>query len=371
MMPEARVAAPVTAAEASRTALDVYGLQVEAQSLPGEYDDNFHLRASDSQTFVLKIMHPAREESFVDMQCRALLHLAERAPHLALPRVVPAITGELFSRLHVDSHSQRLVWLLTYLPETTLAEAKPRSPELLASLGTLLAEIDSALLNFSHPAAHRDLKWDGSRSLLARQYFPHLRDVERRRLAGKFLDLFENEAVPRFPHLRRSVIYGDANDHNVLVSPPWPQPRRVVSVIDFGDMHYGYTVAEPAVAAAYAILGQENPLAAASAILAAYHKVFPLNEHEIAAFYPFLCARLAVSVVNSAHRRQLVPNDPYVTVTETPAWEALERLAEIHPRFAHYTFRAACGLLPVSQAKPIREWLRKTRIRQLLCFRRI
>jgi 4-aminobutyrate aminotransferase-like enzyme/Ser/Thr protein kinase RdoA (MazF antagonist) len=357
MMPEARVAAPVTAAEASRTALDVYGLQVEAQSLPGEYDDNFHLRASDSQTFVLKIMHPAREESFVDMQCRALLHLAERAPHLALPRVVPAITGELFSRLHVDSHSQRLVWLLTYLPETTLAEAKPRSPELLASLGTLLAEIDSALLNFSHPAAHRDLKWDGSRSLLARQYFPHLRDVERRRLAGKFLDLFENEAVPRFPHLRRSVIYGDANDHNVLVSPPWPQPRRVVSVIDFGDMHYGYTVAEPAVAAAYAILGQENPLAAASAILAAYHKVFPLNEHEIAAFYPFLCARLAVSVVNSAHRRQLVPNDPYVTVTETPAWEALERLAEIHPRFAHYTFRAACGLLPVSQAKPIREWL--------------
>jgi 4-aminobutyrate aminotransferase-like enzyme/Ser/Thr protein kinase RdoA (MazF antagonist) len=357
MMPEARVAAPVTSAGASRIALDLYGLKATAHPLPGEYDDNFHLRTSDSQGYVLKIMHPAREESFLDMQCRALLHLAERAPHLELPRVVPTRTGELFSRIQWESHGPRLVWLLTYLPGTTLAQANPRSPELLASLGTLLAHLDSALLDFSHPATQRELKWDASRSLRAREYLHHIRDVERRNLAEQFLKLFEAEAVPRFPHLRRSVIYGDANDHNVLVSPPWPQPRRVVGVIDFGDMHHGYTVAEPAVAAAYAILGQENPLAAAAALLTAYHTVFPLNEHEIAALYPFLCARLAVSVVNSAHRQQLVPHDQYVTVTETSAWQALERLAKIHPRLAHHTFRAACGFPPVPHAKQVCDWL--------------
>lgn len=357
MMPEARVAAPVTATDASRIAFDLYGLEATAHPLPGEYDDNFHLRTSDSEGCVLKIMHPAREESFVDMQCRALLHLAQRAPDLALPRVLLARTGELFSRIQMESHGPRLVWLLTYLPGTTLAEANPRSPELLASLGTFLAEVDSALLDFSHPTTRRELKWDTSRSLWAHEYLHDIRDAERRNLVEKFLNLFETEAVPRFLNLRRSVIYGDANDHNVLVSPPWPQPRRVVGAIDFGDMHYGYTVADPAVAAAYAILGQENPLAAASALLAAYHKVFPLNEHEIAAFYPFLCARLAVSVVNSAHRRQVVPDDPYVTVTETPAWAALERLAKIHPRLAHYTFRAACGFPPVPHAKPVRDWL--------------
>jgi 4-aminobutyrate aminotransferase-like enzyme/Ser/Thr protein kinase RdoA (MazF antagonist) len=357
MMPEARVAAPVTSADASRIAFDLYGLNATAHPLPGEYDDNFHLRTSDSQGYVLKIMHPAREESFVDMQCRTLLHLAQRAPHLALPRVVPARTGELFSRVPIESHGHRLVWLLTYLPGTTLAEANPRSPELLASLGALLAEMDSALLDFSHPAAQRELKWDASRSLWAREYVHHIRDVERRNLVEKFLNLFDAEAVPRFPHLRRSAIYGDANDHNVLVSPPWAQPRQVVGVIDFGDMHFGYTVAEPAVAAAYAILAQENPMAAASALLSAYHRVFPLNEQEIAAFYPFLCARLAVSVVNSAHRQQLIPDDPYVTVTETPAWEALERLGRIHPRLAHYTFRAACGFAAVPHAKQVCDWL--------------
>ncbi len=357
MMPEARVAPPLTPSEASRIALTLYGLEATARSLPGEYDDNFHLVASDSRAFVLKLMHPSRQESFVDMQCRALTHLAGRAPHLALPRVIHTTEGQLFSRVKTQEGSSRLVWLLTFLPGLTLAQTKPHSSELLASLGSLLAEIDTALLDFSHSAATRELKWDVSRSLWARDYLAHVHDPERRALAGQFLTLFETEALPRFPRLRRSVIYGDANDLNALVSSPWPLPRRVLSVIDFGDMHVGFTVAEPAVAAAYAILGQECPLPAASALLSAYHKVFPLREEEIAAFFPMLCARLAVSVINSAHRQSLVPDDPYVTVSEAPAWHTLECLAKIHPRLAHYTFRAACGLPAVPHAEKICHWL--------------
>lgn len=357
MMPEARVGPPLSPSDASRIALDRYGITATASALPGEYDDNFHLATQDSREFVLKLMHPAREESFIDMQCRALTDLAQRAPHLALPRVVPTSHGQLFARITTGDGTPRLAWLLIFLPGKTLAEVNPRSADLLRSLGTFLAEMNLALLDFSHPATHRELKWDLSRSLHTRQQLHHIRDSRLRAVANQFLDLFEAEAAPRFPHLRTSVIYGDANDHNVLVSPPWPQPRKVLSVIDFGDMHTGFTVGEPAVAAAYAILGQKNPLAIATAILAAYHKTFPLNEHEIAAFYPLMCARLAVSVINSAHRQLLVPDDPYVTVTEAPAWEALERLAKINPRFAHYTFRAACGLPAVPYAERISHWL--------------
>ncbi len=359
MMPEARVAPPLALAEAVRVARERYGLECSARSLPGEYDDNFHLITKDSATYTLKIMHPAREESFVNMQCCALAHLAKQAPQLQLPRVIPVRNGEQYSRLATEDGATRLVWLLTFVEGTILADAKPRSPELLASLGEWLAELDNALLDFTHPAAQRDLKWDVSRSLSARDYLLHIQHPDRRTLAQQFLTLFENEAVPEFPHLRRSVIYGDANDHNVLVSPAWPQPRRVVSLIDFGDMHEGYTVAEPAIAAAYAILGQQHLLPAACAVLAGYHRKFPLNESEIVAFYPFLCARLAVSVINSAYRQSLVPDDPYVTITESLAWEALERLSRIHPHLAHYTFRAACGLAPVSHGKKTLDWLRQ------------
>jgi 4-aminobutyrate aminotransferase-like enzyme/Ser/Thr protein kinase RdoA (MazF antagonist) len=357
MMPESRVAAPLACSQAEKLSLELYAIPATALALPGEYDDNFHLTADDSQEFVLKIMHPARESSFVDMQCRALTHLAERAPHLRLPRVMKSIQGDLFTKLKIDGGMDRLVWMLTFLPGAMLAEARPRDRELLSSLGTLLGEIDAALLDFSHPATKRELKWDITRSLWARDYVVHIKDVHHRDLVESILSLFEQEVLPRLPQFRRSVIYGDANDHNALISGPWPRPRKTVSVIDFADMLETVTVAEPAIAAAYALLGQANPLEAAAAVLAAYHRMFPLREEEIAAFFPLVAARLAVSVVNSAHRKSLVPDDPYVTVTEGPAWEALERLAKIHWRFAHYTFRSACGLPVVSHAGRIQTWL--------------
>jgi len=345
MMPEARVAAPLTTGVAARVAREVYGLTAEIRVLPGEYDDNFHLRAGDSREFVLKLMHPAREVSFVDMQCRAFTHLAERAPHLALPRVIPNSKGELYSRIGLEDGTSRLEWLLSYLPGTTLAETKPHTSELLESLGRLMGEIDSALKDFSHPGAQRFLKWDLSRSNWARDYLGHIADPDRRALAKKFLNLFQEEAVPRFPLLRQSVIYGDANDHNALVDP---KVQRVVSVIDFGDMHEGLLVADPAIAAAYAMLGKDDALAAAGAVLAGYHNVLPLTDEEIAAFFSLAAARLAVSVVNSAHRKSLVPDDPYVTASEAPAWAALERLEAIEPHAAQEYFRAiAAKVAPI------------------------
>ena len=350
-MPEARVAAPLTTDVAARVAAEVYGLTGEIRALPGEYDDNFRLQAPDSRAFVLKMMHPAREDAFVDMQCRAFTHLAGKAPHLALPRVIPTGRGELYNRVTLEDETSRLVWMLSYLPGTTLAETKPHTPELLGSLGRLLAEIDLALKDFSHPCTQRFLKWDLSRSNWARDYLGHIANPERRALAKKFLNLFEEEAVPRFPLLRRSVIYGDANDHNALIDPG---TKRVVSMIDFGDMHEGFTVGEPAIAAAYAILGKNDPLAAAGAVLAGYHEIFPLRDDEIAAFFALMGVRLAVSVVNSAHRKSLVPDDPYVTVSEAPAWAALERLAAIDARKALEYFRAAAGkVAPIIDRKSV------------------
>jgi len=336
MMPEARVAAPLSIEAAARVAREVYGLTGVIRSLPGEYDDNFHLTIPDGRAFVLKIMHPAREDSFVDMQCCALAHLAAKAPDLALPCVIPNRHGSFFTRLALEDDTSRLVWILSFLPGRTLAGTQPHSAELLESLGRLLGEMDQALLDFRHPGTQRFLKWDLSHSNWARDYLGHIADHSRRALAKRFLNLFEEQAVPRFPHLRRSVIYGDANDHNALVDV---SGKRVVSIIDFGDMHEGLLVAEPAVAAAYAILGKTQPLEAASAVLAGYQAVLPLKEEEIVAFFALMAARLAVSVVNSAHRKSLVPDDAYLSVSEEPAWEALERLASIDPGVAAQHFR--------------------------------
>src|SRR5256885_3189218 len=106
-------------------------MHAAAKSLPGEHDDNFHLTASSgsegwrSDGFVLKVMHPAREASLIDLQCRALQHLAQRAPQLTLPRVCPTRGGENFTLVTAADGSSRLVWLLTYVSGTGLGEAEP------------------------------------------------------------------------------------------------------------------------------------------------------------------------------------------------------------------------------------------------------
>src|SRR5215469_11910594 len=274
----------ISESEAVRFARELYALEVTAKALPGEYDDNFllttianapaHLssaadveRAPVGSSFVLKVMHPAREPSFIDMQCRALEHLAQRASQLELPRVFRQPNGELYSRVQGADGFDRLVWMLTYVPGALLAEAKPHSPELLVSLGQFLGEVDSALADFSHPAAQRELKWDLANPGWIRQHLDHIRDASRRALVEKFLARHEADIAPIAARLRRSVIYGDANDYNVLVGPPLPLPRQVVSVIDFGDMHHTFTAAEVAIGAAYAMLGQAEPLEVAAAVI--------------------------------------------------------------------------------------------------------
>jgi len=357
MLLEARVANRVTEAEATRLAREIYGLEASARALSGEYDDNFHLSAADGRAFVLKVMHPAREPSFIDFQCQALVHLAERAPQLPLPRVLPNHRGERFTEITSPDGSKRLVWLLSFLKGTVLAEVRPHPPELLRDLGWFLGEMDRALESFEHPAAHRELKWDSSRAGWIKAYVPEIENTGRRALVEKFLAIYETEVVPRLPRLRRSVIYGDANDHNVLVSDPWPQPRKVAGVIDFGDMHHGLTISEPAIAAAYAILGKTDPLKAAAEVVTGYQGVFPLQEEEVAVLFGLMAARLAVSVTNSAHRKKTIPEDAYVTISESAAWDALEQLSKIHPRFAHYTFRAVCGMKPLPHAVTMQRWL--------------
>lgn len=357
MLLEARVAHHVTEAEAARLAREVYGLEAGARALPGEYDDNFELTAADGRAFVLKVMHPAREPSFIDLQCKALVHLGEHAPHLPLPRVQPNRRGELFCEITATDGARLLVWLLSFLKGTVLAQVRPQAPELLRDLGRFLGEMDAALQSFEHPAEHRELKWDSSRAIWIQEFIPEIEGAERRALAEKFLGLYEAEVTPRLPKLRRSVIYGDANDYNVLVSDPWPQPRKIAGVVDFGDMHHGLTVSEAAIAAAYAILGKTDPLKAATEVVAGYHGAFPLREEEVAVLFPLMAARLAVSVTNSAHRKKVKPDDAYVIVSEEPAWGVLERLATIHPRFAHYVFRCACGMTPVPKAGKIQRWL--------------
>ena len=127
----------------------LFGIRAETYRLPGEFDDNFRLTAADGAQYILKIMRPSCDAAFIDLQCRAMEHLAG----FPVPRpAAPVKTTE----------DGRLAWLLHWLPGSMLADVS-RTPEILRNVGRLLGQIDCALADFSHPAAHRELKWDLSR----------------------------------------------------------------------------------------------------------------------------------------------------------------------------------------------------------------
>ncbi|OGD20635.1 MAG: hypothetical protein A2W03_02405, partial [Candidatus Aminicenantes bacterium RBG_16_63_16] len=285
--------------------------------------------------------------------------IADRDPALAVPRVIPNRVGRLWSKA-APAGEDRIVWMLSYLPGRPIAGLRPVTPDLLEELGAALARLDLALAGFTHPAAGRELKWDPVRAGWIRTHLGLVQDAPRRALVERVLARYDAELVTALPGLRRSVVYADANEHNVLVSIEPGRRPRLSGILDFGDMIETVTVAEIAVAAAYASFGAADPLAAVRPLVAGYHRRLPLMEDEVAVLDILVRTRLAVSVINSACRSAAEPGDPYLTVSEAPAWAALEAFDRMPPRLAHYAYRDACGLPPAPHGPAVVRWLEES-----------
>ena len=252
-------------AGASKIAREVYGLEATATQLASERDQNFLLEVRDGGRFVLKIANGADDRALLEAQNAAMSHAGERTG--LCPGVVAAAGGT--SIVELDAASGRhLVRLLTWIPGRPLGELPRHSPALLEDLGRSLGILDAALGSFDHPAIHRDLHWDLTRGVSTVQAYarlvadPSLRGTIDTTTAG-----IERRLATRLPRLRRASIHNDANDYNVLAvrrrDSSSPLDLQIAGFIDFGDMVHGLTVADLAIAIAYAVLDKPDPMAAA------------------------------------------------------------------------------------------------------------
>ncbi|NHZ71911.1 MAG: phosphotransferase [Aquificales bacterium] len=349
--------------EAIQIAQDVFGIEGRVKSLPSERDQNYRLitrhTAANGRSYVLKISGQTETHDVLDYQNQALSHLRQQ-PDLAahIPRVILSKMGEAITAVSHPSGDTFDVRLLTYLPGIPLALVNPHSPDLLYDFGHFLGRTTVAFADFSHPAMHRRLHWDMAHtSGTIRAHIGHIQEPEKRALVENVLTHFENEVVPRLPDLRRSVIHSDANDYNVLVTAERTQPRCIAGLIDFGDMVYSATIFELAIAAAYAMLDKPDPLAAAAQMVAGYHAALPLTDLELDLLYTLISARLATSVTLSTYQQTLHPDDPYLVISQRPAWALLRKLAGIPSGLARAIFRHACGLEPVVGATAVSRYL--------------
>ena len=349
--------------QAAGFARDLYGIEAASETLPSERDQNFLLTAPGKDRFVLKIANATESYDVLDFQNRAMAHIAAKAGGSdcegpVCPQVLLSISHEAIARVNGQGDLKHYIRLVSYLPGKPLAVVRPHDAELMEDLGRFFGRLDAALADFDHPSAQREFHWDlRNASKVVGDHIEYISDRDRRKMVSMFLERFCRQSLPMLSETRQSVIHNDGNDYNVLVQPHNTWSQRISGVIDFGDMLRTVTVAEPAILCAYAMMGKDDPLSTAEAIVGAYHRDYPLHEAELDLFFDLICMRLCTSVCLSAFQSRLEPDNPYLQISEKPAWALLERLTGIHPRLACYGFRKACGLEPVPQAHRVKNWL--------------
>ncbi len=359
----------ITQDDAARIASDLYDLNASATPLPSERDQNFllccapsHLQSPGSRgvnQFVLKIANSAEAFEFLELQNQLIRFLTARKIDLEFPRIVRTRTGEDIAAVNGSDGRKHFVRLLTWLDGICFAKAEPHDRKLLSSLGRGLAQMDAALTEFDHPAAHRSFYWDLRNAAMAQELIGLLPET-RRPLVERFFTEWEKID---WSSLRFGVIHNDANDYNVLVSE---SDQRVIAILDYGDMVHTAIVCELAVALAYVMLDELDPIGAAAHVVAAYHETYPLTEPEIDALYTLAVTRLCCSVCFAARQTRDAPDNEYLSISNTPAWALLERLSTVRLDWPTQVFRYACGL-PVVRKQTSRP--RRTRA-ELLDSRR-
>jgi 4-aminobutyrate aminotransferase-like enzyme/Ser/Thr protein kinase RdoA (MazF antagonist) len=319
-----------------------WGIKAELSALDGEFDLNIKAESTDGARYLVKIMRPACDVGLVEMQCEALKHIHTSANSVNVPVVVKSTMGHNVETLLDKKGNARLVWVLSYLEGIDYASFTPKSQHLISHLGWSIAHLHTALEGFEHPSLQRDFKWNLMQASWINDHLSVITDSDRRDLLGSVMSDYSKhlDAVKALPSF---AIHNDINDYNLLADATLTDEPVITGIVDFGDMCCAPRVCDIAIAGAYIMLDHPQPEVALSVLVAAYHAVLPLSATEIALLYPLLRCRLAVSVVNSTIEALTRPDDPYVTISQGPAWRLLENSAVAHS-LVTARLRVACGL---------------------------
>ncbi len=326
---------------------NLWGIKGRFTQLDGEYDLNFLI----DSTHILKVMREGCKVDLVDLQCRALNHLHT----LPLPLVVPSQKGLLFETCKDEKGCDRILWVLENLDGKTWAEFKPKTPQLIRRLGETIGATDKKLTGFDHPGLYRKFKWHLPTSGWIEDHLGIIADTTRQKIIRQILDDFSG-IQSDLDVLPIQAIHNDINDYNILVTGSLLEPPAISGIIDLGDMCAAPVACDLAIAAAYVVLDHPDPESALEDLVQGFHSTYPLSPKEIEMIWPLLRLRLAVSVVNSTLMAQKKPDDPYVLISQGPAWAFLE-CGKVNPDLIAARLRAACGFGVTDSAQSVIDWL--------------
>ena len=311
--------------QAERIATSIFGIRGTATPLVSERDQNFRIAVEDGAGWVLKISNAAEDPGVIDMQARAMLHIARTDPALPVMRMGPTLDGRLQATVDGSDGRSHIVRVVTFMPGRKV-EAEELTLEAVHGMGAAAALLGRALRGFFHPSAGHPLLWNLKHVLRVRPLVGHISDPRRRGIIQHVLDRFEETVAPGFEQLRAQVIHNDLTLDNAL----FDDRQRISGVLDFGDMGHSAVVCD-LVSTAEPLVGERpDHFDALAAVVAGFATVTPLADEEVDVLPELLLARWATSVVISAWRVRAHPaNAEYISGWDPGAWTMLEIFDEL------------------------------------------
>ena len=325
-----------TVDEAAEIAAALFAVEGNATVLGSERDQAF-LLDDGGPGRVLKISNSGEDAEALDLEEAAIEHAVAVDPDLPIAR-------QLAPRATFDGHHVRLF---------ERRRGYKGGPELddgaVYAIAAVHARLCLALRSFFHPAAGRELLWNVHATPRLRPLLEEIVEPERRGLAERALDRFEDRVLPEWPHLRAQVVHGDFNLDNLMLD----ERGRLAGILDFGDCCHSALAADVAVALASYLRGRppEDAFRVARIALDGFASHLPLEPLELELMGDLVVARLAAIVSISTWRTRRFPeNAAYIEAWDEDSWQLLELFDGLAPE---EVTRAFGGERPSAASEPL------------------
>lgn len=321
---------------------ETFGVEIDVQALGSQQDQNFRVfpRGSAEPLGVLKLSNPVFSEAEIDMQDAAASRVAERSPHVRIPRIVDGPHGPM-STWWGSSQGRIHARVIENIAGRTLTGSSYLAPAVVEGLGALAGAVSLALADFTHPASGRVLQWDLRHAArVIDTLLPLDPDAEVRGTVQRAADAARAALAPVADALPLQAGHFDVTDDNVLRAPGATVPD---AVIDFGDVCASWRVGEIAVTVSSVLHHDGATPESAFPAIRAFDRARDLGDDEITALWPLVVLRGAVLVLSGRAQVRLDDANDYASGALEREFRILEQAASVPLPVLTAATRAALG----------------------------
>ncbi|MCY1716191.1 aminotransferase [Microbacterium sp. SL62] len=328
--------------EVQRLFADTFGVEIDVQALGSQQDQNFRVfaRGSTEPLGVLKLSNPVFSEAEIEMQDAAAALVAERSPHVRIPRIVEGPRGAM-STWWESSQGRIHARVIENIAGRTLMGSGYLSPAVVEEMGALSGAVSLSLADFTHPASGRVLQWDLRHAgRVIDTLLPLEPDAEVRDVVQRAADAARAALAPVQDTLPVQAGHFDVTDDNVLRAPGETVPD---AVIDFGDVCASWRVGEIAVTVSSVLHHDGATPESALPAIRAFDRLRDLSDDELTALWPLVILRGAVLVLSGRAQVRLDDENEYATVALDREFRILVQAASVPIPVITAATRAALG----------------------------